>query len=72
MDRAEHLAQARARALEHADQGRTVEAIASLTSGLGEHEETAGHPAIETMALLADGKEFAAPGSLRRFIEGVH
>jgi hypothetical protein len=67
-----HLAQAKARALGYADQGNIAAAIASLKTDLGQHEETAGHPAIETMTILSAGDHFARPGELRRFIEGIH
>jgi hypothetical protein len=51
---------------------RVAAAIASLKTDLGQHEETAGHPAIETMTILSAGDHFARPGELRRFIEGIH
>jgi hypothetical protein len=69
---AEHLQQAKERALEYADAEDVAGAIGSLTSDLGRHPETAGHPAIETMTILAGGDSFARPGELRRFIEGIH
>ena len=72
MTRDEHLAWAKARALEYIAQGRGANAIASLAADLAGHEETAGHPAIETMRLLADGPELSDPAKLCRFIEGLH
>lgn len=69
MTRDEHLAWARERALGYAGQGQITEAIASLTSDLGNHPETAGHPGIVTMTMLAAGDWFAVPGRLRDFIE---
>lgn len=67
--RAEHLAWAKDRALEYAAQGNTAEAIASLTSDLGKHEETSRHPGIPAMTILAMNGEFDQPGRLREFIE---
>ena len=74
MTRAEHLAWAKDRALEYADQGAVASAIASLRSDLGKHPDTAASARIVDelmMPLMLTGK-FVAPGELRKFIEGFN
>lgn len=56
MTRAEHLAWAKARALEYLDRGDAANALASMISDLGKHDET--------RALAAGGKN-----TLRGIIE---
>jgi hypothetical protein len=70
--RSEHLQWAKDRALEYADQGDTANAIASLTSDLAKHPETAGHSAIQLMTMMAMADQFHRPGELRKFIEGFN
>lgn len=72
MNRAEHLAWAKQRALEYADRGEVAYAISSLQSDLGKHPETAGHSGIQLMTMLAMTGEFERPGKLREFIEGFN
>ena len=74
MDRAEHLAWAKQRALEYADQGDVTNAIASLRSDLGKHPETAqSADAIDHLMMpLAMTGNFDRPGELRKFIEGFN
>lgn len=71
MTRSQHLAWAKERAIEYADQGDTACAVNSLASDLGKHPETAGHPGIQLMTMLAVSGEFSRPGRLREFIEGL-
>jgi hypothetical protein len=72
--RAEHLAWAKERALEYADQGDTASAIASLTSDLGKHPETAASVSIvaKLMMPLAISGHLSTPAELRKFIEGFN
>jgi hypothetical protein len=72
MTRSEHLRWAKDRALEYAAQGDTANAVASLMSDLDKHPETAGHPGIELMVMMAMTGEFERPGRLREFIEGFN
>lgn len=74
MDRAEHLAWAKQRALEYADQGDTGNAIASLMQDLAGHPETAQSCEVVTslMTPLAMMGQFDRPGELRKFIEGFN
>jgi hypothetical protein len=68
VDRAEHLAWCKRRALEYLDDGDVVNAIASMSSDLGKH------PGTETAAgLLMIGMTHAAARDVagaRRWIEG--
>jgi hypothetical protein len=72
MNRDEHLKWAKDRALEYADRGEMANAIASLTSDLNKHPDTAGHSGVQLMYMLATGGHFSQPGSLRRYIEGFN
>ena len=54
MNREDHMAWCKERALEYVDQNDNQQAFASMMSDLGKHEETAGHAAIGLgMALSA-------------------
>lgn len=68
--RAEHLAWAKERALEYADQGDVANAVASLGSDLNKHPETKNHSAMTLMMMLAINGHLDASGELRKFIEG--
>lgn len=70
--RQEHLAWCKARAMEYVDAGDNAQALASMTSDLGKHPETAGHPAIELgMTLLLAG-HLSTRQQMRRFIDGFN
>lgn len=72
MTRAEHLAWAKARALEYCDRGDTGNAFASLASDLGKHTETADHLGIPLgMMALMTGR-LSTQEALRRFIDGFN
>lgn len=73
MDRSEHVAWAKQRALAELDAGgprAEVNAMASITSDLGKHPETVGHAGITMMTMQAAAGLFKRPGSLREFIQG--
>lgn len=70
MTRQEHLEWCKTRALEYAERGRVADAIASMTSDLGKHPETAGHSGIPLMTMLAMTGDFERPGRLAEFIRG--
>ena len=72
MDRAEHVAWCKKRALEYIDKGDLIQAYASMTSDLTQHEETKTHAAIGLgMSLLVIGK-LSTSTEMRKFIEGFH
>jgi len=72
MNRNEHLAWCKTRALEYVDQGDIGQAWASMASDLGKHPETVGHIAIPLgMELLMAG-QLNTQAEMRRFIEGFN
>jgi hypothetical protein len=72
MTRAEHLQWAKDRALQYADQGDLSGAMASITSDLNKHPDTAGHAGSELMMMLALGGHMNTPAQIRDFIEGFN
>ena len=72
MDRTEHIAWCKKRALEYVDAGDTDQAMASMLSDLHKHKETEKHPAGQMMVQLAMIGELSAPGAMRKFIEGFN
>lgn len=72
MDRAEHLAWAKGRALEYVAQDDWPNAWSSLVSDLQKHPDTKGHAAIELGALLSLGGHLSSVREMREFIEGVN
>jgi len=72
MNRAEHLAWCKKRAMDLIDQGQIGEAFVSMVSDLGKHEETANHIAIEIGTLLLLGGQLDTPEEMRRFIDGFN
>lgn len=69
--REEHLAWAKARALEYLEAGDAGGAVASMLSDLQKHEWWRRSPSMP--ALAADGMLFAlkdGPDAIRRWIEG--
>lgn len=70
MNRQEHIAWARDRALAYVDQGDVAQAWASLVSDLGKHP-TAGHAAIELGGMQLLAGQLDTPDRMRAFIEGV-
>ena len=68
MNRAEHLAWCKQRALEYLPDDPT-QAFTSMASDLGKHEETRGHAGMELgmMLLMTDNIQ-----DMRSFIEGFN
>lgn len=72
MDRAAHLAWAKARAQEYVDRGDTSQAFASLASDLSKHPQTQGHAGIELgMMELLSGRLSTAQ-QMREYIAGFN
>jgi hypothetical protein len=70
MDRAQHLAWAKARALEYVERGELANAIASLVSDLGKHEALRDADMREGVAISAAANGNGA--AVRRWIEGFN
>jgi hypothetical protein len=72
MDRAEHLAWCKKRALEYCDMNDWEQAWASMASDLGKHPETQNHVAIELgMGMIMAGY-ISNTQEMRKFIEGFN
>jgi len=72
MNREEHLAWCKQRALEYVDAGDIRNAFTSMMSDLSKHAETEEHPAIMIgMMLIMIGDLNTAP-KMRKFIEGFN
>ena len=72
MNRDEHLAWCKQRALEYVDAGDCQQAFTSIASDLGKHPETEGHLGIQLgMAQLMAGG-LSQPGEMRNFINGFN
>jgi hypothetical protein len=72
MTRKEHMDWSKKSALQYVDSVDLTSAYGSITSDLGKHKETAGHPAIQLgMMLMMGGKLNTAP-EMQKFIEGFN
>ncbi len=72
MDRSEHMTWCKERALEYVDQGDVVQALTSMCSDLGKHEDTRGHSGIELGMMLTMTGSLNTTTEMRRFIEGFN
>lgn len=70
MTRSEHLAWAKARALEYCATGDASQAFASMTSDLMKHPETMGHKGIDLGARQLLVGTLNTPEEMKKFIEG--
>jgi hypothetical protein len=72
MDRAEHLAWCKQRALEYVDAGDIPNAVASMCSDLSKHPETRHHGGIKLGIMLLASGNMADRRDCRRWIEGFN
>ena len=72
MNRDEHLAWCKERALEIVEAGDLRGAWASMSSDLGKHKGTAGHSAIILGTMLFLGGHLDTAEEMRKFIEGFN
>jgi hypothetical protein len=70
MNREEHLAWSKQRALDELPNPATV--IASIQSDLRKHPELESHMGLELMMLLAMSGHLSTPYQVKEFIEGLH
>ena len=70
--RAEHLQWCKDRAIEILDSGDRTQAFASMGSDLNKHDETRGHPAMETGMMMLMSDNLDSPEQVRQFILGFH
>jgi hypothetical protein len=72
MDRTEHLAWCKDRALAYCDSGQVLEAFASMVSDLNKHPETEGHAGAELGMMMLMAGQLSEPSEMRHFIEGFN
>jgi hypothetical protein len=72
MTREEHLAWCKKRALEYCDLADPQQAMASMASDLGKHEETQGHAGIQLGIMMMMGGHLSDVRQMREFIEGFN
>ena len=72
MNREEHLAWCKTRALEYIEAGDLHQAYASMASDLGKHPETEGHAAIQLGMMLLMSGYLSTAQEMRKFIEGFN
>ncbi len=72
MNRQEHLAWAKRRALEYVNAGDVNNAWASMRSDLGKHPETNSTAAILLGDMQLIGGFLKTPEAMRKFIEGFN
>ena len=72
MDRAEHLAWCKLRALAYLDTNDTQQAFASMASDLNKHPETQDHSGMELGIMLQMGRHLSSVPKMRDFIEGFN
>lgn len=72
MTRSEHMDWCKARAIEIAETGDLNGAWASMASDLGNHEDTANHPAIELGMMMLMGGHLSSKDAMIKFIEGFN
>ena len=72
MNREDHLAWCKRRALQYVDRGQVIEGLTSMLSDMGKHPETQS-PALTTMTMgLIMIGSLDSPEAARRHIEGFH
>jgi len=72
MTRQKHLEWCKTRALEYVVSGDCGQAITSMMSDLGKHDETQGHAGIQLGVCLMMMGSLSSPEEARKFIEGFN
>lgn len=72
MNRTEHLAWCKERALAELDANGTQQAFASMASDLEKHDKTAGHLGIELGMMMLIGGHLDSDHEMRKFINGFN
>lgn len=72
MDRAEHLQWCKDRALEYTKEGDTSQAVASMTSDLSKHPDTANHPGIQLGTMMMFGGHMNNVAETEKWINGFN
>lgn len=72
MNREEHLKWCKERALRYVDAGDIPQAVASMTSDLGKHPETANHAGMMLGMMMLMSGQLNTQEQARKFIEGFN
>ena len=72
MNRSEHLQWCKDRAMEYVGSGDTSNAIASFTSDMSKHPETANHSALKLMGMMMFSGQLNTPHECEKFILGFN
>ena len=72
MNREEHLQWSKNRALEYVDAGDLEQALASMFSDLGKHDDLANHAGIELGIMLMMSGQLSTAEKVREFIVGFN
>jgi len=72
MERQEHLAWCKNRALQYVDAGDINQAWASMVSDMCKHDETKEHSAIMLGSQLMLSGQLNSPDAMRKFIKGFN
>ena len=72
MNRQDHLAWCKSRAIEYCDANDPQQAYASMASDLNKHDETRNHSAIEFGMMQLMAGLLQTPQEMRKFIEGFN
>jgi hypothetical protein len=72
MTRQDHVDWCKKRALEYVASGDLPQALTSMASDLGKHDETRNHSAIQLGMMLLVGGHLGTPDKMRKFIEGFN
>ena len=71
MNRAEHLAWAKTRAIEYIDRGELQDGLASMISDLHKHDELADYPSVLFLSGASKVMDGNGP-ALRQWVEGFN
>jgi hypothetical protein len=72
MNRFDHVKWCKERALQYVVNGDLNGAFSVMVSGLGDHEETKNHPAIQLGMMLLMGGKLGSKDEMTKFIEGFN
>lgn len=72
MTRAEHMQWCKDRALEYVNMGDLDQALASMLSDLGKHDETQQHPGGQLMLILRMNGQLTTTAEMHKFIDGFN
>jgi hypothetical protein len=72
MDRDEHLACCKQRALQYVDRGEIMEGLTSMFSDVTKHPDMKNHKGVDIGVMMMAGGMLRSAADARRFIEGFN